>query len=224
MMSFTPKSPTGEARVGSAKREPLAQVLLLDNYDSFTYNIVQLLLQIGLKPQVIQSDKLTLPELEALTFSHLILSPGPGRPENAGITLAAIQTLAPRGVPILGICLGHQALALAFGGSIKFADTICHGTISNIENNGKGLFTNLPSQFNVTRYHSLIVDNNLPDTLEVTAWHTCPNKGDREIMGLQHRFLPCFGVQFHPEAILSEYGHELLSHFCGPQRVRPMIK
>ena len=193
------------------------KVLLLDNYDSFTYNIVQLLKQIGMVPEVLQNDQVTLPELELRPFTHLILAPGPGRPEQAGSTLAAIQKFAPLGVPILGICLGHQALAMSFGGSVRYATEVCHGVVSRVENNGKGIFNDLPGRFQVTRYHSLIVDESLPDQLEITAWHT-RDDGERELMGLQHKTLPCFGLQFHPEAILSEYGRELLIHFIRTSR------
>lgn len=170
-------------------------------------------MQLGVNPKVIQNDKLSLKELDELSFTHLVLSPGPGRPEQAGITLSAIKKYAPQGHPILGICLGHQALAEAFGGKVGFAKEIHHGKISNIENNGKGIFAGLPPRFNVTRYHSLIVDNNLPDVLEITAWHDRED-GLREVMGLQHKQLPCYGVQFHPEAILSEFGLELIKNFC----------
>lgn len=192
------------------------EILLIDNYDSFTYNIVQLLMCLGHSPKVILNDQLTLEHLSKLSFSHLILSPGPGNPKQAGITLAAITKIAPERIPILGICLGHQALAEAFGGSVGFAKEIHHGKVSNIEHNGKGIFANLPSRFNVTRYHSLIVeDESLPEILEVTAWHHRPTDGSREIMGVQHKTLPCFGVQFHPEAILSEFGLDLLKNFCA---------
>jgi anthranilate synthase/aminodeoxychorismate synthase-like glutamine amidotransferase len=211
------------------------QILLLDNYDSFTYNIVQLLMQLGHHPTVIQNDKISIEELEKISFSHLILSPGPGNPSQAGITLAAITKIAPRKIPILGICLGHQALAEAFGARVGFAQKVQHGKISNIENTGCGIFANLPPRFNVTRYHSLIVESDsscrgvpaplyyenpsadfyskLPQEIEVTAWHSLAD-GSREIMAIQHKSLPCFGVQFHPEAILTEYGKELLMNFC----------
>jgi anthranilate synthase/aminodeoxychorismate synthase-like glutamine amidotransferase len=186
---------------------------MIDNYDSFTYNIVQLLLQLDFNPQVIQNDKISLIEMEKISFTHLILAPGPGNPQQAGITLAAIEKFAYLNIPILGICLGHQALAEAFGGSTVFAKEIYHGKVSCIENNGKGIFSNLPQKFNVTRYHSLIVDGNLPDELEVTAWFQCAN-GVHDIMGIQHKTLPCYGVQFHPEAILTEYGLDLIRNFC----------
>ena len=194
------------------------QVLLIDNYDSFTFNIVQLFMQLGIHPQVIQNDKISIAELNELKFTHLVLSPGPGNPKQAGITLAAIELIAPKQIPILGICLGHQALAEAFGGQVGFAKEIQHGKISNIENNGKGIFANLLPRFNVTRYHSLIVEAPLPDNLELTAWNKRIDDS-LEIMGLQHKSLPCYGVQFHPEAILSEYGLELISNFIKPDLI-----
>jgi anthranilate synthase component 2 len=205
-----------EAKTENSKPKVLLfkpKVLLIDNYDSFTYNIVQLLMQLGIHPQVIENDKISPLELSHLDFTHLILSPGPGNPKQAGITLPAIELIAPLEIPILGICLGHQALAEAFGGRIGFAKEIHHGKVSTIENNGKGIFKNLPSRFNVTRYHSLIVENNLPDVLEPTAW-CFRSDGGCEIMGLQHKSLPCFGLQFHPEAILTEFGKELINNFC----------
>lgn len=193
--------------------DPNLKLVLIDNYDSFTYNIVQILLGLGLTPQVIKNDELTLEELAARDFSHLILSPGPGHPEEACLTLPAVKHFASQRIPVLGICLGHQAIALAFGGQISRAQEVHHGEVSWIENSGEGIFSHLPPKFKGTRYHSLTVESPLPECLKMTAW-TQREDGGRDLMALQHKSWPCFGVQFHPEAILSEFGSELLAHFC----------
>ncbi len=189
------------------------KILLLDNYDSFTYNIVQYLRELGHSPVVIENDKVSIAEIETMGFTHMILSPGPGHPKQAGISIPLIQHFANKEVPILGICLGHQAMAIAFGGQVGHAQEIHHGKVSLIKNNKKGLFRNLPETFNVTRYHSLVVKEPLSEVLALVAWHELVN-GQCEVMALQHKVLPCFGVQFHPEAILTEFGYELLNNFC----------
>jgi len=183
-------------------------VLMIDNYDSFTYNLVQYLGELGQEVLVYRNDKITLDQIAALNPSHVILSPGPCTPNEAGICLDLIRHFAGR-IPILGVCLGHQAIGQAFGGRVVRAPRLMHGKTSAIHHDGRTIFAGIPSPFTATRYHSLIVEREtLPDCLEVTAW---TDMG--EIMGLRHRELPVEGVQFHPESILTEYGHELLTNF-----------
>lgn len=183
-------------------------LLMIDNYDSFTYNIVQYFGQLGEEVQVHRNDKISLAEIEALQPARLVISPGPCSPEEAGISVAAIRHFAGR-IPILGVCLGHQAIGAAFGGNVIRSVSLMHGKTSPIHHDGRELFAGLPNPFMATRYHSLIVDRpSLPDCLEVTAWVE-----NGEIMGMRHRELPLWGVQFHPESILTEGGMELLANF-----------
>lgn len=183
-------------------------LLMIDNYDSFTFNLVQYLAELGAKVQVVRNDAIDIAGIEALAPDHLMISPGPCDPAQAGISLEAIRHFAGR-IPILGVCLGHQAIGEAFGGRIVRARELMHGKTSPVEHLGLGIFRNLPSPLICTRYHSLAVEReSLPDCLEITAW-----TADGEIMGLRHRTLAVEGVQFHPESILSEHGHALLGNF-----------
>ncbi len=187
-------------------------LLLIDNYDSFTYNIVQYLRELGQEAVVIKNDRLSLAEIIALAPQKIIISPGPGRPEDSGILLEALLHFADL-VPILGICLGHQAIAQAFGGQVVLARRVMHGKASLIHHSQTGLFANIPSPLQVGRYHSLIVDlETLPAEIEILAW--CGAEGQEyEIMGIQHKDYPIIGVQFHPESILSDHGHRILQNF-----------
>jgi len=183
-------------------------LLMIDNYDSFTYNLVQYLGELGEQVHTVRNDAITIEAVEALAPSRIVISPGPGTPDDAGISLAAIRHFAGR-VPILGVCLGHQAIGQLFGGQVVRAGRVMHGKADTVEHRGQGVFTDLPSRYQVIRYHSLVVArDSLPDCLEVTAW-----TDDGEVMGLQHRQLPVHGVQFHPESIASEHGHRLLANF-----------
>lgn len=183
-------------------------IIMIDNYDSFTFNIVQYLKEIGASVEVFENDKITLKELEAIDFEHLILSPGAGNPNTAGICLPAIAHFY-KSKKILGICLGHQCIAQFFGGKIIKDINPTHGKVSKIIHNQKWIFRGLAQNFNATRYHSLIVDrSSFPKELEITA-----QTKNGLIMGLAHKSLPIFGVQYHPEAILTEFGHELLENF-----------
>jgi anthranilate synthase/aminodeoxychorismate synthase-like glutamine amidotransferase len=194
------------------------RVLLIDNYDSFTYNIVQYLMCLGINPLVITNDQMSVEEILKISFSHLILSPGPGNPSNAGVCKNLIHRLMQSQIAVLGVCLGHQIIAEVFGANVQHALQIHHGKVSLIENSGLGIFSGLPAKYKVTRYHSLIVANPLPDCLSISAWHLRED-GQKEIMALQHKNLPIFGVQFHPEAILTENGLELLKNFLFPEGV-----
>lgn len=184
------------------------RVLLIDNYDSFTYNLYQYLCELGAAVEVRRNDSLSVTEAAALRPDRIVVSPGPCTPTEAGISIAIIQELGPQ-VPTLGVCLGHQALGAAFGGAVVRAPTLMHGKLSAICHAGQGVFADLPSPFTATRYHSLIVRrDDLPAELEVTAW-----TDDGLIMGLRHRRHPIQGVQFHPESILTEGGKQLLQNF-----------
>ena len=197
-------------------------ILLIDNYDSFTYNLVQYFGALGQEVLVRRHDAISLAEIDALAPDHLVISPGPGTPDEAGISLAAIRHCAGR-LPILGVCLGHQAIAQAFGARVVRAARVMHGKTSAIRHQEMGLFAGLKQPLTVTRYHSLIVKaDSLPAELEVTAW-TLPDQPQQkpEIMGLRHRHLPIVGVQFHPESILSEQGMELLANFVAMAAVEP---
>lgn len=189
---------------------------VIDNYDSFTYNLVQYLGELGADVRVFRNDQITVAELAALQPDKLLLSPGPGRPDDAGIMLDVIAHFSQQ-IPILGVCLGHQSIGQFFGGSIVHAREIMHGKLSSIFHQQQGVFASIDDGFAATRYHSLVIDKNcVPDCLEVTAW-----TGDRagsaqpmeEIMGIRHKSLPIEGVQFHPESISSEFGHRLLENF-----------
>lgn len=183
-------------------------VLMIDNYDSFTFNLVQYLGELGAEVRVVRNDELTVEAIEKLAPSHVVLSPGPCTPNEAGITLQAIERLAGR-VPILGVCLGHQAIGQAFGGKVVRAKQVMHGKTSRIRHDGAGVFTQLKNEFVATRYHSLAVERaSLPSCLQISA-----ESEDGEIMGLRHRQLAVEGVQFHPEALLTEHGHKLLQNF-----------
>ena len=182
--------------------------LVIDNYDSFTFNLVQYLGELGDHPRVFRNDAITLDEIEAMAPAHILISPGPCTPNEAGISVDLIRRFSGS-IPILGVCLGHQSIGAAFGGKVSRAPRLMHGKTSPIEHNGKGIFAaGIPSPFIATRYHSLIVEEPLPEVLEGTAWTR-----EGELMGLQHRSHPTFGVQFHPESILTEHGHQLLRNF-----------
>jgi anthranilate synthase/phosphoribosyltransferase len=182
-------------------------ILLIDNYDSFTYNLAQYLGELGYKVEVRRNDTMTLDEIAAMHPDQIVISPGPGTPDDAGISLKLIERFHQE-IPILGVCLGHQSIGQAFGGKVVRAHHIMHGKVSPIEHNQKGIFHNLPSPLTATRYHSLIVQEPLPDCLEITA-----RGKDAEVMALRHKEYPVVGVQFHPESILTEYGHEMLRNF-----------
>jgi anthranilate synthase component 2 len=188
-------------------------LLMIDNYDSFTFNLVQYLQALGAKVRVERNDALTVDEIEKLAPERIVISPGPCTPNEAGVSVAVIERLGPR-VPILGVCLGHQAIGQAYGGDVVRAGRIMHGKTSRIRHEGKGVFADLPDGYEATRYHSLVVDKRtLPDCLEVTAWTDNEDGSIEEIMGLRHREFPVEGVQFHPESILTEHGHALLTNF-----------
>ena len=183
-------------------------LLMIDNYDSFTYNLVQYLGELGADVKVVRNDEVTVDEVEAMRPDRIVISPGPCTPNEAGISLGVIERLGSR-IPILGVCLGHQAIGQAYGGKVVHAKTLMHGKTSPIRHAGSGVFSGLPSPLTATRYHSLAVEReSLPDALEVTAW-----TDDGEIMGLRHRNLRVEGVQFHPESILTEHGHAMLATF-----------
>ena len=192
-------------------------LLMIDNYDSFTYNLVQYFGELGEDVRTYRNDEIALDEIAAMKPDQICLSPGPSNPQNAGITLDVLRTFAGQ-VPILGVCLGHQAIGEAFGGRVVRARTIMHGKVSRIETDGKGVFANLPKHFDVTRYHSLAIEReSLPECLEISAWTE-----DGEIMGVRHKTLAVEGVQFHPESILSEHGHALLENFLkGTRAAQP---
>ncbi|TCQ84773.1 MULTISPECIES: aminodeoxychorismate synthase component II [Rahnella] len=187
-------------------------LLLIDNYDSFTYNLYQYFCELGAEVKVLRNDQLTLTDIEQLAPSHLVISPGPCTPDQAGISLQAITHFSTR-LPILGVCLGHQAMAQAFGAKIVRARQAIHGKTSPVRHTGQSVFTGLNNPLTVTRYHSLVVaPETLPDCFDVTAWTDRDGERD-EIMGIMHKTLPLHGVQFHPESILSEQGHQLLDNF-----------
>jgi anthranilate synthase component 2 len=188
-------------------------LLMIDNYDSFTWNLVQYLQALGAEVKVVRNDELSVAQIDALSPQRIVISPGPCTPNEAGVSLDVIRELGAR-VPILGVCLGHQALGQAYGGSVVRAGRIMHGKTSRIRHEGRGVFAGLPDAYEATRYHSLVVDKHaLPDCLEVTAWTDNEDGSVEEIMGLRHREHPVEGVQFHPESILTEHGHALLKNF-----------
>jgi anthranilate synthase/aminodeoxychorismate synthase-like glutamine amidotransferase len=190
-------------------------VLVIDNYDSFTYNLVQYLGELGADVEVRRNDEIALPEITAMNPLAVVLSPGPGTPADAGICKDLLLELGPT-LPMLGVCLGHQCLGEAYGGEIRRAPQLMHGKVSRVMHNGQSLFRGIANPFAATRYHSLIVEKSgLPDQLEVTAWTE-----DGTIMGLRHREYPLAGVQFHPEAILTEHGHDLLKNFLDDALTR----
>lgn len=188
-------------------------LLMIDNYDSFTYNVVQYLGELGADVRVYRNDEISVAEVEALAPEKIVISPGPCTPNEAGISLEVIERFKGR-VPILGICLGHQSIGQAFGGKIIRAGQVMHGKTSDVFHEGKGVFNGLSNPFTATRYHSLVIDKEqLPDDLEITAWTQNPDGSIEEIMGVRHKTLDIEGVQFHPESILTEHGHDLLNNF-----------
>ncbi|WP_027415791.1 aminodeoxychorismate/anthranilate synthase component II [Aneurinibacillus terranovensis] len=188
-------------------------ILMIDNYDSFTYNLVQYLGELGEELNVVRNDKITCEEIASLSPSYLMISPGPCTPNEAGISLEAIETFAGK-IPILGVCLGHQSIAQVFGGRVIRADRLMHGKTSDIQHDGQTIFAGVPSPFRATRYHSLIVEReSLPDCLEISA-----ETAEGEIMGLRHRTLMVEGVQFHPESIMTEHGKQMLQNFLSYYR------
>jgi len=190
-------------------------LLMIDNYDSFTWNLVQYLGELGEDVRVIRNDEMTLTALRALNPTAIMISPGPGTPNDAGVSLEIIEKLSGT-MPILGVCLGHQAIGQAFGGKVVRAREIMHGKTSMIHHDGKGVFRDVPSPFEATRYHSLVVEKaSLPECLEVSAWTQRDDGSIDEIMGLRHKSLAVEGVQFHPESILTQHGHDLLRNFLS---------
>ncbi len=190
-------------------------LLMIDNYDSFTYNLVQYLGELGAEVRVVRNDELTVAQVAELRPERIVISPGPCTPNEAGISVPVIRELAGQ-VPILGVCLGHQSIGQAFGGHVIKARRVMHGKTSPIHHAGLGVFAGLESPFEATRYHSLVIErDNLPDCLEVTAWTVREDGRPDEIMGVRHRDLPVQGVQFHPESILTRHGHELLRNFIA---------
>ncbi len=188
-------------------------IVMLDNYDSFTYNLVQYLCELGAEVAVFRNDEISIQKIEAMQPSHIVISPGPCTPNEAGVSLELIARLAGR-VPILGVCLGHQAIGQAFGGRVVRAKQVMHGKTSRIRHDENGIFREIPNGFVATRYHSLVVQrDSLPDCLVVSA-----ESEDGEIMGLRHRSLPVEGVQFHPEALLTEHGHRMLQNFIDSHK------
>ncbi|MCS5560508.1 MAG: aminodeoxychorismate/anthranilate synthase component II [Marinobacter nauticus] len=188
-------------------------LLMIDNYDSFTYNVVQYLAELGADVQVYRNDEITIEQIEALNPERLVISPGPCTPNEAGISMDAIRHFAGK-LPILGICLGHQSIGQVYGGDIIRAGKVMHGKVSAVYHNDVGVFRGLNNPLQATRYHSLVIDKNtLPDCLEVTAWTRNDDGSVEEIMGVRHKTLPIEGVQFHPESIMTEQGHELLRNF-----------
>jgi anthranilate synthase/aminodeoxychorismate synthase-like glutamine amidotransferase len=182
-------------------------ILLIDNYDSFTYNLAQYFGELGTPPLVRRNDEITLAEIEQLRPDRIVISPGPGRPEHAGISVDVITRFGPR-VPLLGVCLGHQGIGLAFGGAVVRAAQLMHGKVSSVQHDGRGVFRGISQPFTAGRYHSLVVGEPVPDALEV-----CARTEDGTIMGVRHREFPVHGVQFHPESVLTGEGRQLLRNF-----------
>lgn len=188
-------------------------ILLIDNYDSFTFNLAHYFEEIGEQVVVVRNDEITLDQIEAMAPDALVFSPGPCTPDTSGVTLEAIQRFSQK-LPMLGVCLGHQAVAQVFGGEIIRAKKVMHGKVSGIRHNNTGIFTDLPLNYKVTRYHSLVVNpNNLSKDFVITAWTELDNGEQDEVMAIQHKTLPICGVQFHPESLLTEQGHRLLKNF-----------
>ena len=190
-------------------------LLMIDNYDSFTYNLVQYFGELGQEVKVVRNDALSVGEIAALGAERIVISPGPCTPDQAGVSLEVLGELSGK-LPILGVCLGHQSLGQAFGGKVVRAKSIMHGKTSPIHHTGVGVFAGLPSPFQATRYHSLVVEkDSLPDCLEISAWTQNQDGSFDEIMGLRHKTLAVEGVQFHPESILTEHGHAMLKNFLA---------
>ncbi|MCC6917392.1 aminodeoxychorismate/anthranilate synthase component II [Nitrosomonas sp.] len=191
-------------------------LLMIDNYDSFTYNLVQYLGELGEEVMVVRNDEITLEAVQQLNPAGVVISPGPCTPDEAGISIELISRFGGK-VPILGVCLGHQSIGQAFGGRIVRAGKVMHGKTSPVFHDGKGVFQGMPNPFTATRYHSLVIErSSIPDCLEISAWTE-----DGEIMGVRHRTLPVEGVQFHPESVLSEHGHQLLGNFLQGNHIQP---
>lgn len=194
-------------------------LLIIDNYDSFTYNLAQYFSDLGVNVSVVRNDAVTADDIEKTGPSALVVSPGPGDPDGAGITKEVIAKFAGR-IPILGVCLGHQAIGSVYGGAVVRAKTVMHGKTSLIHHDGKGVFTDIPNPFSAIRYHSLVVDRRtVPDCLEITAW-----TADGEIMGLRHRNYSVEGVQFHPESILTDHGRNILMNFLASNRLAGQLR
>jgi anthranilate synthase/aminodeoxychorismate synthase-like glutamine amidotransferase len=192
------------------------RLLMIDNYDSFTYNLVQYLGELGAEVDVVRNDEADIDSLMARAGDGLVISPGPGTPDDAGVSMAAIERFAGEGVPVLGVCLGHQSIGQVYGGRVIRARSIMHGKISTVNHDGKGLFEDLPQDFEATRYHSLVIEeSSMPESLEITA-----RTEDQEIMAVRHRTLPVEGVQFHPESIMTGQGKALLGNFLKRCRVQ----
>jgi anthranilate synthase component II len=190
-------------------------LLMIDNYDSFTFNLVQYFGELGQDVKVVRNDELTVADIAMLAPERIVISPGPCTPNEAGVSLEVLRELSPT-VPVFGVCLGHQSIGQAFGGKVVRAQRIMHGKTSMIHHAGRGVFRGLPSPFEATRYHSLVVEKeSLPDDLEITAWTERDDGGIDEIMGLRHRELDVEGVQFHPESILTQHGHDVLRNFLA---------
>jgi|TARA_R110001583_G_scaffold5099_18_gene28191 anthranilate synthase component 2 len=188
-------------------------LLMIDNYDSFTYNVVQYFAELGADVKVVRNDELSIAEIQALAPSHLVISPGPCTPNEAGISMAAIEAFAGK-IPVLGVCLGHQSIGQVFGGKIVRARQVMHGKTSPMHHHNSGVFSGLNNPLVATRYHSLVIEKaTLPDCLEITSWTQLEDGSVDEIMGVRHKTLDVEGVQFHPESILSEQGHELFKNF-----------
>ncbi|MBK6726971.1 MAG: aminodeoxychorismate/anthranilate synthase component II [Xanthomonadales bacterium] len=190
-------------------------LLMIDNYDSFTFNLVQYFAELGEEVRVIRNDELTVAQIAALAPARIVISPGPCTPSEAGVSVEVLQAFAGK-LPMLGVCLGHQSIGQAFGGKVVRAGRIMHGKTSRIHHAGQGLFAGIPAAFEATRYHSLVVERaSLPDCLEMTAWTEHEDGSIEEIMGLRHREFPTQGVQFHPESILTQHGHAMLKNFLA---------
>lgn len=188
-------------------------LLMIDNYDSFTYNIVQYFGELNQEVKVVRNDQVSLEDIERWQPKYLVIGPGPCSPSEAGISIPAIQHFAGK-IPLLGVCLGHQSIGQAFGGKIVRAKHVMHGRLSEMYHSDKGILSDLPSPFTATRYHSLVIDQaTLPECLEVTCWTNEPDGSMEEIMGVKHKTLPVEGVQFHPESILSQHGHQIFQNF-----------
>jgi len=193
----------------------MKNLLMIDNYDSFTWNLVQYFQTLGAEVEVVRNDALDVDEIAARAPSHLVISPGPGTPDQAGVSMEVIRRLGAT-TPILGVCLGHQSIGQVYGGKVVRAGRIMHGKTSPIHHHGTGVFIGLPDGLTATRYHSLVVDkNSLPNCLEITAWTENADGSMEEIMGFKHREYPVHGVQFHPESILTEHGRTLLGNFLN---------
>jgi len=199
-----------------APRTSAARVFVIDNYDSFTYNLVQLLSELGAEVTVKRNDRVTIGEIAATRPTHLVVSPGPCTPGEAGISMGAIAHFGAESLPVLGVCLGHQAIGQVYGGVVRRAGAPVHGKTDQIAHDGRGVLAGLPDPFTATRYHSLVVGEALPDALELSAWNA-----EGVVMGVRHRELPVHGVQFHPESVLTEAGRDLLRNFLAMGEAEP---